>query len=401
MRLLIATVALGATLGVAARAPGQQVSLTRAQAVQGALERGTRVAVAAADTAVAAAQVVVARVYPDPSLTATYSKAVPTQHYSVDVPLDFPGLRQPRIQSAELELDAARLRFRLARATVALDADTTYTRAVASRERLVLSRRNALDSDSLLHMVDRRRAAGDASDMDVELARVNAGQQENAAASDSLTLISALLDLQATLGIRSENLEVVAVDSLGIPPEAAVPAGSTLGEGAASRALEAAIATTRFQHRSFFPTPSLSFGFEYGDHDQPGLLPTLGIGIGIPIFNRNRGQIRVAEAEQFRAQAELALAQVEARNQIAHARRERENALSKVVRDRSVIASADRVAAMSLVAYREGAASLPNVLEAQRAARDIRGLYIDDLAAAWIATAQLRVLALTPTSQSP
>ena len=130
-------------------------------------------------------------------------------------------------------------------------------------------------------------------------------------------------------------------------------------------------------------------------------MPTLGIGIGIPIFNRNRGQIRVAEAEQFRAQAELALAQVEARNQIAHARRERENALAKVVRDRSVIASADRVAAMSLVAYREGAASLPNVLEAQRAARDIRVQYIDDLAAAWIATAELRVLALTPTSQSP
>ena len=83
---------------------------------------------------------------------------------------------------------AARVRFHLARATVGLDADTTYTRAVAAREHLALSRRNALDSDSLLHMVDRRRAAGDASDMDVELARVNAGQQENAAAADSLTL---------------------------------------------------------------------------------------------------------------------------------------------------------------------------------------------------------------------
>jgi outer membrane protein TolC len=54
---------------------------------------------------------------------------------------------------------------------------------------------------------------------------------------------------------------------------------------------------------------------------------------------------------------------------------------------------------MSLVAYREGAASLPNVLEAQRSARDVRGQYIDDLAAAWIATAELRVLSLTPTSQ--
>jgi hypothetical protein len=36
------------------------------------------------------------------------------------------------------------------------------------------------------------------------------------------------------------------------------------------------------------------------------------------------------------------------------------------------------------------------VLEAQRNAREILGQYIDDLAAAWIATASLRVYTLTP-----
>ena len=69
----------------------------------------------------------------------------------------------------------------------------------------MLSRRNALDADSLLHMVERRRDAGDASDMDVELARVNAGQQANIAAADSLTWISTLLDLQAALGMTSDR----------------------------------------------------------------------------------------------------------------------------------------------------------------------------------------------------
>jgi cobalt-zinc-cadmium efflux system outer membrane protein len=130
-------------------------------------------------------------------------------------------------------------------------------------------------------------------------------------------------------------------------------------------------------------------------------LPTFGLGLSLPIFNRRRGEILVAEAEQTKAQAELVLAQVEVRNEIAHAIRERENALAKVARDRQLIASADRVASYSLVAYREGAASLPNVLEAQRSAREVRGQYIDDLAAAWIATAELRVLSLTPTTQLP
>jgi cobalt-zinc-cadmium efflux system outer membrane protein len=287
----------------------------------------------------------------------------------------------------------------LARATIALDADTTYTHAVAAREHLALSRRNALDGDSLLHMVERRRTAGDASEMDVQLARVNAGQQQNAAAADSLTWISSLLDLQATLGIASEALEVGATDSLATPPAASAPAPRTLSEIAATLSLSSATLAAQVQHRSIISTPSLTVGFDQGDPSQPGLLPTFGLGISLPFLNRNRGQIAVAEAEKIKAQAELAQAQVESRNEIAHAIRERENALAKVGRDRQLIASADQVASMSLVAYREGAASLPNVLEAQRAARDVRGQYIDDLAAAWIATAELRVLSLTPTSQ--
>ncbi len=285
---------------------------------------------------------------------------------------------------------------------LALDADTTYTRAVATREHLALSRRNALDSDSLLHMVERRRAAGDASDMDVELARVNAGQQENTAAADSLTWISTLLDLQATLGYTSVNLEINAIDSLEMPPEARVPGQTTLSEDAASLALTAA--TLNAQARTPFGLlprrPSRSDSSTAMRTNRASCRRS-DSDLSLPIFNRRRGEILVAEAEKIKAQAELALAQVEARNEIAHAIRERENALAKVARDRQLIASADRVASYSLVAYREGAASLPNVLEAQRSARDVRGQYIDDLAAAWIATAELRVLSLTPTTQLP
>jgi outer membrane protein TolC len=95
------------------------------------------------------------------------------------------------------------------------------------------------------------------------------------------------------------------------------------------------------------------------------------------------------------------LAQVEARNDIAHATRERENALARATRDQTLVTSANRVVAMSLTAYQEGASSLANVLEAQRTARDVLSQYIDDLAAAWIATAELRALAASasPTSR--
>jgi cobalt-zinc-cadmium efflux system outer membrane protein len=184
-------------------------------------------------------------------------------------------------------------------------------------------------------------------------------------------------------------------------PASAVSDGQrTLSEAAASLSLKSATLSARLQHRSIWSTPSISLGFEQGDPDQHGVLPTFGLGIGVPLFDRNRGAVAQAEAERMRAQAELTLAQVEARNQVAHATRLRANALARVERDRALVASADRVAAMSLTAYREGASALANVLEAQRSTRDVRAQYIDDLSAVWIATAELRVLALTPTTRS-
>ena len=396
---LIVACAASAACALSAAA---QTPLSRSEAVRTALDRGARLGVARADTSVANAALIAARVLPNPNLAASYSAANPNYHVSVEVPLAFPRLRQMQIRSAQLGLQAAELRFQVARATIALDADTTYTHAIAAREHLALSRRNALDADSLLHMVERRRDAGDAADIDVELARVNAGQAANLASADSLTWTSALLDLQAVLGMGTgTELAIRATDSLTAPPEQAAPTRATITETAANISLESATLAARFQHRSIWSLPSINFGFEYHDPGgQTGILPTFGVGIGLPILDRNRGGIAQAEAERARAVAELSLAQVTARNDIAHALRERSNALAKVARDRQLVQSADRVEAMSLTAYREGAFALSNVLEAQRNAREILAQYIDDLAAAWIATAELRVLALTPSPTS-
>ena len=395
----VRTAVIVACVVPAASMPAQRNGLTRSDAIQTAIDRGARLGVARADSAVAAAGLITARARPNPSLNGSYSKSVPQYHFSLDVPFDFPWIRQLRVRSAELGVQAAQLRYQFARATIALDADTTYTHAIAARERLGLSRRNALDADSLLHIVERRRDAGDASDMDVELARVSAGRDANAASADSLTWISALLDLQVVLGMTNDGLEIQATDSLTLPAEAAVPS-KTLNEIAASTALESATLSERLQRRSVWSQPSVSVGFEYRDPDQTGLLPTFGLGIGLPLFDRNRGPIAQAEAERLRAEAELKLAQVEARNDIAHATRERENALARAARDQALVASANRVVSMSLTAYQEGASSLPNVLEAQRTARDILSQYIDDLANAWVATAELRALAASASSTS-
>lgn len=400
-------IAIGGCLGLlamrqSAEAQATPQPLTRAQAIQSALERGARIAAARADTLLAHAQGITARLYPDPSLSASYSKDVPQYHVTMQVPIDLPGIRSARVGAATEASRAAKYRYDFERASVVLDADTTYTRAQAALARADLSRRNAQDADSLLRMAIARCDAGDASDLDVELARVNAGQQANAAAADSIELLSTILELQERIGQATDHVAVTPSDSMALPSAAeiaAVSAATTLPVVAAQASLQSAEATVRLQHRSVFSAPSIVVGFDTYDPTpggEKGILPTFGVGLPLPFLNRNRGAIAEAEAARDRAQADLTAARYQAETDIARTTRERTNALSRVQRDQNLVTSANRVASMALTAYREGAAPLANVLEAQRNARDILAQYIEDLTQAWISTATLRVLTLTP-----
>jgi cobalt-zinc-cadmium efflux system outer membrane protein len=246
-----------------------------------------------------------------------------------------------------------------------------------------------------------RRDAGDASELDVLLATVNSGQAANLAAADSLTLVLTLFDLQAVMGLDTNTIVVTPSDSLTLPGETSGNAAAfvTLPVAAAEQSLTAAELAVRAQRRSIFAPFSIQAGIEHGDPSDPGILPTFGLSIPLPILNRNRGAIAQAEAERERARAELALARFETQTAIGRAVRSRNLALEKVQRDRLLVESASRVAAMSLTAYREGAQGLPAVLEAQRNAREILTQYVDDLAEAWIATATIRLYDLRPVTR--
>lgn len=393
MRSFLRATALVCLFATVARS---QQPVTRQQAIESAVARGARAAVARADTLVGSAQLLAARQRDNPSLSATYSKSTPHYHAIVDLPLDITGARGARVRSAEATRLASQYRFAFERAAAELDADTTYTRALAALERVRLAHRNAKDADSLRRMAAIRRDAGDASDLDVLLATLNAGQAANLAATDSLTLVSSLFDLQSVMGLDTNRVFLTPVDSLTLPlSTAAMPAPvQTLPVAAAEQALTAAELGVSAQRRSIFTPFSIQAGIENGDPSEPGILPTFGLSIPLPLLNRNRGAIAQAEAERERARAELTLTRVETQAALGRATRERNLAFEKIQRDRLLVESANRIAAMSLTAYREGAQGLPAVLEAQRNAREILSQYIDDLADAWIATATLRLYTL-------
>ena len=206
------TVMLGLLVVPVARA---QRAVTRAEAERAALGAGSRIALARADTAAAMARLLTARALPNPTLAATYSKATPQKHLTVDLPIfDALWTRGLRVNQASASTRASRLLFASERIAALVEVDTTYTRALATNARFRLSRQTARDADSLRKMTVARRDAGDASDLDVDLATVVAGQQLNVASGDSLSYMSALLTVQTLMGLPADSVAIVLADSL-------------------------------------------------------------------------------------------------------------------------------------------------------------------------------------------
>ncbi|HXM38318.1 MAG TPA: TolC family protein [Gemmatimonadales bacterium] len=378
-----------------------QQPVTRAAAVTAALIRGARAALGRADTAAAWGVARTARAFPNPTVSGTYSKDTPNYHALGDLPLDLPWLRAPRIGAAESARDAARYRFAFERAAIRFDVDTTYTRGLAAALHARLSRRTALDADSLLRIAELRRDVGDVSELDVRLAAVNAGQLENIAVDDSFAALSTLLALQLQMGLSGDEPMITLIDSL-VPPapldSEAAGGHRLLPVAAAEASLRSAERSLAFARRSRF-APSLQLGFDTGDPTSPTphqLLPVVGFSLPLPLFNWSGGEVMRAAAERDRARAQLDLTRRETDAAVARAQRNLAAARTRLRRAAGLVESANRIAAMSLRAYSEGAVALASVLEAQRNARDILARYIDDLAAADAAARALRLLTAGP-----
>ncbi len=407
---------------------GAQQAVTRGEAARAALSAGSRVALARADTAAAMARLLTARALPNPTLAASYSKATPQKHITLDVPLlDAFWTRGLRMNQASASARASRLLYASERVAALVEVDTTYTRALAADARFRLSRQTARDADSLRKMTVARRDAGDASDLDVDLATVVSGQQLNVTTGDSLSYMSALLTVQTLMGLPADSVAIVLADSLALVPPDTISVRQSLDNGAmiilvppsvgattttssgvsqttgtgttpsvaaAQATVQAAELGVALQQRSSFVLPSLSIGVEFGDPSgsEPGYLPLIGLAVPIPLFNRNQGPIAEARAERDKAVAQLSASRLQARQRLIEAVRERDQLIARVARDRDLVVRAQRVADRSLTAYREGASALPAVLEARRSAREVLGQYIDDLAALLTVNTELRAL---------
>ncbi len=406
---IVAVIAAAVTIAqpMAAQRSLRAMPVTREVAIAAARDVAPRSRIGLADSAFAAASLSLAHQFENPTLGVNYTTDAPRAHITLDVPFDWPRQRSPRISAARAQFEAATTRLLQLRATTALEADTTYTRTQVLEARTRLSARTARDADSLLVLARVRRDAGDASQLDVELAVVFAGQSASIAALDSANTIAALLRLQVIMGLGADSVDIVLAETISIDATNAANLLSDRASGspvvqsvttafpvaAALQDQRAAGALERAERARRFAAPSLTLGVEtHNPGGQGGLLPLVGLAIPIPLFNRNASAIRTAQANLMRASAVLSQMLLEQEGALKRAQRDATFSRQRAERSVRLVNSAERIAAMSLLAYQEEAATLPSVLEAQRSARDAIAQFIDDLAAMRVAERLLRFL---------
>lgn len=355
------------------------------------------------DTAAARARVAIARSIANPTLGASYTENTPRQHVDLAFPLDFLFTRSLRLRAAERQLDALDLQLAFRQASARYEITGAYARAAAADARARLSRGTAADADSLLEMAMLRERTGDASTLEVELARINRGDAYLRTAQDSFDASASLLEVQRLMALPADSVRISLSDSLpGVAEEIAggaetprtLLAGTPLSVAAAMRAVDASTFTLAAERRRVYGIPSISIGVEAGLPGTPGMLPTVGVSLPLPLLSRNRGEVRLATVERARAIATLDIARRDAAAALANSLRARELASARVRRTRELLASAERIAALTLVAYREGEAGLSFVLEATRRARDLRDGYITALSELVASQAGVRLYSL-------
>ena len=331
----------------------------------------------------------------NPSVAVAASALDPFTSVEVEQELSL-GAEARRAREADgAEAEAAAARARLARLAVAARARRTWARAVLATEQAELSRELLAMARRLREAVERRVAAGDATELDLHLARLAEAEAAATWARDARTRDAARLELLAMTGRDRASLPedpfLAAPDPAGPPAElAALRAAS-----ASRRAAEARLAQARAAAR-----PRLGLG-AFAEDDGGSLRAGPRLRLDVPAWSRNqgataasRGSLAVAERdlEQVRTRATAARELAEARDRDAAS-------LADLARPAMLAEAAEAMEAIER-AYAAGQVDLATalalrrrVVDGQRAALDLARSIIDDRIDLLLATEDPALLA--------
>jgi cobalt-zinc-cadmium efflux system outer membrane protein len=397
----------GAVVICATAANAQQVTqppdtllLTRAAAIQWALERNPQLDIAREQIAQFRAIKVQAVAVPDPALTASLdnepglfrsdASAGGQKNIGATLEIPFPDKFRLRGNVAGADVKAAEAGYHALQQEIGAETAEQYDALlVALRHRADLTEAQTLAND-FLKRTQARFDAGTAPRLDVIKARVDVAGATNDLISNSREIADATSALNRLIG-RSLGAAVVATDSLLVPPT--LPSVAVLETAALSARPElaglmaqrkGAASATTLAREFWLPDVTLGVSRDVSGNSGPGVFST-GLAFPLPLmfWQHTRGEISQSQHRE----RELAATYRDLEAQIAQDVRDAYTAASTALRQAvyirdELLPSAREAYRSTAASYAIGGSSAFEVIDARRTLLSAESQYADALASA-------------------
>ncbi|HEY0456948.1 MAG TPA: TolC family protein [Verrucomicrobiae bacterium] len=375
--------------------------LTLADAKRQAFERNWDLLAAQSDVDIATAQKIVAREFPNPTLSFSTAQISVDNHaastpagndlwqrsydtiVAVNQLFEIGGKRSNRRASAVAGLKAAEARLMDARRTLDLAVTKSYVAALLAETNFLILRQSSASLRKEAKIAEARLNAGDISRADKSQIEIAAERLEMDAAAAVAAAKNARISVEVLLGVNKPTGDWApgdSLDSLAIPPSLATertsgaflfpPARPDLLAAEAVR--QKAEADYKYQKALRIPDPTLLVQYE---HEPPDMPNTIGIGVSfpLPLWNHNRGNIHAADIARQQADLQLAKTKANIIAEIATAETTYADASARFTHQRDFIQpKSEDVRKTISFAYEKGGASLLDLLLAERNDNDVR-----------------------------
>jgi cobalt-zinc-cadmium efflux system outer membrane protein len=311
--------------------------------------------------------------------------------YGVEIgqDIDLPSRRRARTDAARAAVQQEEQRAAEVERATLREVATAFLRAVEARERADSAASGKLLAEEAFRIAERRFAAGDVAQLDVNLARTAVARAEAEVRTANAALTGQTTQLQVLLGITE------AVTVSGSLRDALTFAAADLMTRAADRAdvrlLDAQIADAEADRRlaQALRWPDVGIRAAYRSEEGDRIILG-GIGLTLPLFNRGQEASAMAGARlgRLRAEREALARTIEAELRGALASYDALRAASAEY-ERTILPLIEENERLALESYEVGQIGLAELLLVRREALDARRAFIDQLIETRLAEVEL------------
>lgn len=325
-------------------------------------------------------QQIAAGAYPNPSISGVAGRGairdpstgvrVTERTVTVEQPLEWLGKRRARQEAANAGVAGADAALEETRLALLADVKVAFYSLLLAQRDTELASQNVISVEEVLRIVKARVAAGEATSFDSMKASVEVqkAQKDLARALNALLVARGRLNtltagslgkqfsIQGDFQAPKEGLDLDRLLPQAIEQHPSLRRLTKLAEQAEH--------TVRYERESRVPNISIqgSYHREAGDESV-----VAGLSVPLPLWYRRQGEIETALGTKHRAEAERRRAQNELEQAITQHAQEARTAQDQLhVFETGLLKQAEQTLTVARISFRQGAASLLDVVDAQR-----------------------------------